>query len=176
MTVTSALGEKHLLRGNDAGATGVRINDAGGWLMLPPLDLMDQGRLSVAFETGGAAFGLWQPKAHHGFPATTNPGPSLGTSSTPATSRPPASSMPRSSATPTPTSPTARTWCTPPPNAPMGRPPPASVMSGPQWCGSVNPGRTTGRRQTGGWSGAPGPGAPSISVITPRHRARPTQG
>lgn len=59
---------------NDADATAARITEAGGRLMMPPFDVMDQGRMSVAFDTAGAAFGLWQPMAHHGFARYNEPG------------------------------------------------------------------------------------------------------
>jgi predicted enzyme related to lactoylglutathione lyase len=42
--------------------------------MMPPFDVMDQGRMTVAFDAAGAAFGLWQAKAHHGIARYGEPG------------------------------------------------------------------------------------------------------
>lgn len=59
---------------DDADATAAKITEAGGSLMMPPFDVMDQGRMTVAFDAAGAAFGLWQAKAHHGIAVHGEPG------------------------------------------------------------------------------------------------------
>ncbi|WAH95253.1 VOC family protein [Arthrobacter sp. MMS18-M83] len=59
---------------DDADATAAKITEAGGQLMMPPFDVMDQGRMSVAFDTAGAAFGIWQSTGHHGIGRYNEPG------------------------------------------------------------------------------------------------------
>jgi predicted enzyme related to lactoylglutathione lyase len=39
-----------------------RIKAAGGNVFVPPMDVMDAGRMAVAADPTGAVFGLWQPK------------------------------------------------------------------------------------------------------------------
>ncbi|MFC1878575.1 VOC family protein [Chloroflexota bacterium] len=43
-----------------------RITEAGGKLMFPPMDVMEAGRMIMATDSSGAAFGVWQPKNHIG--------------------------------------------------------------------------------------------------------------
>jgi uncharacterized protein len=50
----------------DADATADKITAAGGQLAMPPMDVMDQGRMAIAFDPTGAAFGLWQGRATTG--------------------------------------------------------------------------------------------------------------
>ena len=45
---------------DDADATAEKIKAAGGQLAQGPMDVMDEGRMAIAFDTAGAAFGLWQ--------------------------------------------------------------------------------------------------------------------
>jgi predicted enzyme related to lactoylglutathione lyase len=59
---------------DSADATAAKITAAGGRLMMPPFDVMGQGRMTVALDPAGAAFGLWQSKAHHGFARYNEPG------------------------------------------------------------------------------------------------------
>ncbi|NKX54277.1 VOC family protein [Arthrobacter mobilis] len=58
----------------DADAAAAAVTDAGGSLMMPPFDVLDAGRMTVAMDNGGAAFGLWQAKAHHGVGRYGEPG------------------------------------------------------------------------------------------------------
>jgi predicted enzyme related to lactoylglutathione lyase len=51
---------------DDADATAAAIKSAGGTMMMPPMDVMDVGRMAIAIDPTGAAFGLWQPKKHIG--------------------------------------------------------------------------------------------------------------
>ncbi len=51
-----------------------RITAAGGQLMVGPMDVMDVGRMAVAADPGGAAFGLWQARAHTGAQVANEPG------------------------------------------------------------------------------------------------------
>lgn len=48
------------LAASDVDAAAERITGAGGQLLMPPFDVMEQGRLAVATDTSGAVFGLWQ--------------------------------------------------------------------------------------------------------------------
>ena len=48
---------------DDAAAS---ITKNGGQTFMPPFDVMDVGRMAIAADPTGAAFGLWQPKQHKG--------------------------------------------------------------------------------------------------------------
>src|SRR5688572_26846721 len=41
--------------------TARRITDAGGKLLMPPMDIPNAGKMLFAFDSTGAAFGAWQP-------------------------------------------------------------------------------------------------------------------
>lgn len=58
---------------DDVDATCARITEAGGTVMMPPMDVADQGRMAVALDRGGAAFGLWQAGRHHGSEIANEP-------------------------------------------------------------------------------------------------------
>ena len=45
----------------DADATAAKIADAGGTVLVPPMDVMAAGRMAVAMDPTGAAFSIWQP-------------------------------------------------------------------------------------------------------------------
>jgi uncharacterized protein len=45
---------------DDADATAEQIKAAGGQVVHGPIDVMEEGRMAVALDTTGAAFGLWQ--------------------------------------------------------------------------------------------------------------------
>jgi len=47
-------------------ATCARIKEKGGKLMMEPMDVLQEGRMAIAIDPTGAAFGLWQPKRHKG--------------------------------------------------------------------------------------------------------------
>jgi predicted enzyme related to lactoylglutathione lyase len=51
----------------DADATAAAVRDAGGSVMVPPLEVMTAGRMGAfADAAGGAVFGVWQPREHRG--------------------------------------------------------------------------------------------------------------
>jgi predicted enzyme related to lactoylglutathione lyase len=50
----------------DADATAAAITAAGGTVIVPPMDVMDAGRMAIAFDVAGAAFAIWQPNMHIG--------------------------------------------------------------------------------------------------------------
>jgi uncharacterized protein len=51
---------------DDIDTSARRVTDAGGTLVMPPMDVMDQGRLAMAKDPAGAQFGLWQGQGHTG--------------------------------------------------------------------------------------------------------------
>jgi predicted enzyme related to lactoylglutathione lyase len=50
----------------DADASAQKVRDAGGQVIMGPMDVMDAGRLAVFTDTEGAFIGVWQPKQHKG--------------------------------------------------------------------------------------------------------------
>ena len=48
------------LAADDADAIAEKIKAAGGQLAQGPIDVMEEGRMAIAFDTTGAVFGLWQ--------------------------------------------------------------------------------------------------------------------
>jgi uncharacterized protein len=51
---------------SDADATAKAVSDAGGQTFMPPMDVMDAGRMAVFGDSTGAAFGVWQAGNHTG--------------------------------------------------------------------------------------------------------------
>ncbi|MDT8307189.1 MAG: VOC family protein [Anaerolineae bacterium] len=51
---------------DDADAIAARITGAGGNLLVPPMDVMEEGRFLMAQDPTGAVFGVWQPRQHTG--------------------------------------------------------------------------------------------------------------
>ena len=51
---------------DDVDASAKLIRDAGGSIIVEPMDVMDQGRMAIAVDHAAAGFGLWQGKAHRG--------------------------------------------------------------------------------------------------------------
>lgn len=58
----------------DVDATVARATGLGARPMMEPQDVMDAGRMALVQDPGGAAFGLWQPRAHHGAALVNAPG------------------------------------------------------------------------------------------------------
>lgn len=54
------------LASTDADATAADVTAAGGQVMMPPFDVGDVGRMTVALDPTGAAFGIWQAGSHAG--------------------------------------------------------------------------------------------------------------
>lgn len=50
----------------NADASAAAIREAGGQVMMGPMDVMEQGRMLVAVDPTGATFGFWQPMRHTG--------------------------------------------------------------------------------------------------------------
>ncbi|MDR6866628.1 putative enzyme related to lactoylglutathione lyase [Microbacterium resistens] len=51
---------------DDVDATANAVTEAGGHLIAPPFDVMDSGRMAIATDLTGAAFGIWQAGSHIG--------------------------------------------------------------------------------------------------------------
>jgi uncharacterized protein len=58
----------------DADATAAKVTAAGGQVLMEPFEVMDVGRMFVATDPGGAAFGVWQARAHSGVGVANEPG------------------------------------------------------------------------------------------------------
>jgi uncharacterized protein len=50
----------------DADASAADVTAAGGSVVVPPMDVVDAGRMACFRDPTGAAFNVWQPKAHRG--------------------------------------------------------------------------------------------------------------
>ena len=59
---------------SDADGTVKRVTDAGGTVMMPPMDVMDQGRMAILADPTGAVIGIWQPGLHIGAQLVSEPG------------------------------------------------------------------------------------------------------
>jgi predicted enzyme related to lactoylglutathione lyase len=62
------------LASENADETAGKIKAAGGQVLAEPFDVMDVGRMAVAVDPGGAAFGIWQARAHSGIQVANEPG------------------------------------------------------------------------------------------------------
>lgn len=51
-----------------------RVTEAGGQVLMPPLEVMEQGTMAVCLDTTGAGFMLWQPGTHKGAQLVNEPG------------------------------------------------------------------------------------------------------
>lgn len=58
----------------DADATAEAVRKAGGSVLLPPDDVMGQGRMSILADHAGVSFGIWQPAALKGLDVVGEPG------------------------------------------------------------------------------------------------------
>ncbi|PRY40625.1 VOC family protein [Umezawaea tangerina] len=59
---------------DDADATAAKIFEAGGHVVVAPMDVEDQGRIAIAVDTAGAMFGIWQAGSHTGLQVTGESG------------------------------------------------------------------------------------------------------
>lgn len=59
---------------SDCDATVARVDDAGGSVVVPAMDVMDSGRMAVVKDTVGAQFGLWQGGTLVGCEVVNQPG------------------------------------------------------------------------------------------------------
>ncbi len=54
------------VRTDDVDAVAQKVTAAGGTVMMPPMDVMEEGRMALFADPTGTAFGAWQPKNHKG--------------------------------------------------------------------------------------------------------------
>ena len=59
---------------DDVDATAAKIKGAGGQLLAEPMDVMSEGRMAIAMDPAGAAFGLWQGANTAGVGLANEPG------------------------------------------------------------------------------------------------------
>jgi predicted enzyme related to lactoylglutathione lyase len=62
------------LASDDADETALRIRDHGGMVLLEPVDVMSAGRMCIAADPAGAAFGVWERGEHLGAEKVNEPG------------------------------------------------------------------------------------------------------
>jgi uncharacterized protein len=62
------------LASENADDTAAKVKAAGGQVMADPFDVMDVGRMFVALDPGGAAFGVWEARLHTGVRRANEPG------------------------------------------------------------------------------------------------------
>jgi uncharacterized protein len=59
---------------DDCDGAAKRIADAGGTVIMEPMDVMDSGRMVMALDPHGGQFGLWHGQAHTGARIRDEPG------------------------------------------------------------------------------------------------------
>lgn len=59
---------------DDADAIVERVGKAGGNVFMPPMDVPGAGRMAMAADNTGAAFGIWQGREHRGAQLANEPG------------------------------------------------------------------------------------------------------
>jgi predicted enzyme related to lactoylglutathione lyase len=62
------------LASDDVDATAEKIKAADGQLPMPPMDVMEEGRMTLAFDKAGAVFGVWQAGHTKGVGLANEPG------------------------------------------------------------------------------------------------------
>jgi predicted enzyme related to lactoylglutathione lyase len=58
----------------DADATAAAVRDAGGTVIVEPMDVMELGRMAIFVDPQGALFGIWQPGTFVGAAHVNEPG------------------------------------------------------------------------------------------------------
>jgi len=58
---------------DDADATAAKVSEAGGAVILPPMDVTDLGRMAMFADPTGAVFGIWQPREFAGADLVNEP-------------------------------------------------------------------------------------------------------
>jgi predicted enzyme related to lactoylglutathione lyase len=58
----------------DADEIATKVTAAGGTVVVPPMDVMDAGRMGVFQDSTGAFFSVWQPGQHRGAQTVREPG------------------------------------------------------------------------------------------------------
>jgi uncharacterized protein len=62
------------LSSDDADGSAKRITDAGGTVMVPPMDVGTEGRMMIAVDPTGAVFGVWGHRDFYGAQLVNEPG------------------------------------------------------------------------------------------------------
>jgi uncharacterized protein len=58
----------------DADAVAAAVTEHGGQVLVPPMDVLDAGRMGVFMDPVGAVFSVWQPNQHPGAQLVNEPG------------------------------------------------------------------------------------------------------
>ncbi len=58
---------------DDAEAVAERVSAAGGAVIMPPMDVMEEGRMAMFADPTGAVWGVWQPNNHTGAQVVNSP-------------------------------------------------------------------------------------------------------
>ncbi len=58
----------------DADEVAGRVERGGGQVVMPPMDVVDAGRMAIVADPEGAAFALWQARRHAGAQVVNEPG------------------------------------------------------------------------------------------------------
>ncbi|MGP0030415.1 MAG: VOC family protein [Acidimicrobiales bacterium] len=59
---------------DSADDTVAKVEASGGTVLMPPMDVMEAGRMALFADPAGAVIGLWQPKQHLGAQLANEPG------------------------------------------------------------------------------------------------------
>jgi predicted enzyme related to lactoylglutathione lyase len=59
---------------DDADAVTAKVQEAGGRVLMEPLDVLGAGRMAVFADAGGAVISVWQPQSHSGAAVVNEPG------------------------------------------------------------------------------------------------------
>jgi predicted enzyme related to lactoylglutathione lyase len=59
---------------DDADKAAAGATEAGGTVIVPPMDVMDAGRMAIFSDPAGAVIGVWQPNTHKGAGIINEPG------------------------------------------------------------------------------------------------------
>jgi predicted enzyme related to lactoylglutathione lyase len=62
------------LAADDADEIARRVGEAGGHVVMPPMDVMEEGRMAYFADPTGAHFGVWQARRHKGAQVVEEPG------------------------------------------------------------------------------------------------------
>jgi predicted enzyme related to lactoylglutathione lyase len=58
----------------DADQTAAKVREAGGAVLMEPMDVFDSGRMAIFADPEGAVFCVWQAKSHRGAAVVNEPG------------------------------------------------------------------------------------------------------
>ena len=59
---------------DNADETAAKVREAGGSVLMEPMDIFDSGRMAFFADPEGAEFGVWQPNQHRGASVVNEPG------------------------------------------------------------------------------------------------------